>query len=302
MGQLCSSPKANAVSSGGDGAAAEAAAPEFASSCLIPTTPAPFKLVSRREYNHDSTIYEFGLPEGKSLSLPTCACILAIAPGIGADGADVVRPYTPMSDNSLLGKFQLLVKRYPSPRDGVPPGLMSNHLFGLAVGDEVLFKHITFNVKIQYPFVAFKSVSMVCAGTGITPMFQALQRLLDTPGDTTKIAMLYGNKTVEDILLRDELEAYAKKHEDRFRLVMVVGQGKDDEGPPGWHEAGNDSGWIDEEKVAKYCHPPADDTCVFVCGVPPMYNALCGPRDQKEIKEGSTLHKLGYANGSCFKF
>ena len=133
-------------------------------------------------------------------------------------------------------------------------------------------------------------------------MFQALQRLLDTPGDTTKVAMLYGNKTVEDILLRGELEAYAKKHADRFRLVMVVGQGKDDEGPPGWHEAGNDSGWIDEEKVAKYCHPPADDTCVFVCGVPPMYNALCGPRDQKEIKEGSTLHKLGYANGSCFKF
>ena len=298
MGQ-CGAKANNVVT--GEAVAEPSTALEFASSCVIPTTPAPFKLVGRRDYNHDSTIYEFGLPKGKSLSLPTCACILAIAPGIGADGADVVRPYTPMSDNTMLDKFQLLVKRYPSPREGVPPGLMSNYFFGLKVGDEVLFKHIKFNVKIQYPF-AYKTVSMVCAGTGITPMYQALQRVLDTPGDTTQVTMLYGNKTVEDILLRDELEAYAKKHADRFRLVMVVGQAKDDKGPPGWHEAGNDSGWIDEEKVAKYCYPPSESTCVFVCGVPPMYNALCGPRDQKEIKEGSTLHKLGYANSSCFKF
>jgi NAD(P)H-flavin reductase len=207
-----------------------------------------------------------------------------------------------MSDNTLLGKFQLLVKRYPSPKEGVPPGLMSNYLFNLKEGDEVLFKHIKFNVKIQYPFRQYKTLSMICGGTGITPMFQALQRVLDTPGDTTKVVLLYGNKTVPDILLREELEAYAKKHADRFKLVLVVGTRPDMEPPAGWKEAGNEAGWIDQAKVEKHCFPPSDDTCVFVCGVPPMYNAMCGPRGEKGLQEGTILHKLGYTNSSVFKF
>ena len=105
-------------------------------------------LVARREYNHDSTVYTFGLPEGQSLSLPVCACILLKAPGRGRkegggkddfDGSDAVRPYTPMSDNSVLGKFELLVKRY----DG---GAVSSYLYGLDIGAQVEFKHIKFNV------------------------------------------------------------------------------------------------------------------------------------------------------------
>ena len=46
--------------------------------------------------------------------------------------------------------------------------------------------------------------------------------------------------------------------------------------------------------VQKYCFPPAEDTLLFVCGLPPMYEILCGPRTEKEIKEGSVLHQLGY--------
>ena len=40
-------------------------------------------LLAKREHNHDSTIYAFGLPEGKSLELPVCACLLLKAPGRG---------------------------------------------------------------------------------------------------------------------------------------------------------------------------------------------------------------------------
>ena len=53
-------------------------------------------------------------------------------------------------------------------------------------------------------------------------------------------------------------------------------------------------GWIDKAKILKYCFPPAEDTLLFVCGLPPMYEALCGPRTEKAIKEGSVLHQLGY--------
>ena len=59
---------------------------EYASSCYIPTTWLELPLVSRKEVSHDATIYRFGLPEGQSLNLPTCACILLKGPG------DTVRP------------------------------------------------------------------------------------------------------------------------------------------------------------------------------------------------------------------
>ena len=130
-------------------------------------------------------------------------------------------------------------------------------------------------------------------------MYQALQKLLETEGDTSRVALIYGNRTETDILLRKELEALADKHPDRFRLVLVVGERADDPGPPGWT---GETGWVDEAKVKKFCHAPADDTCVFVCGVPPLYNVMCGPRNEKALKEGTVLHNLGYAESSVFKF
>eukprot|EP00965_Chrysotila_dentata_P097095 3209399-Pleurochrysis_carterae.AAC.3 len=81
---------------------------EYASSCWLPTTWVNLPLVSRHEASHDATLYKFGLPEGQSLNLPVCGCLLLRGP------SDVVRPYTPVSDNSMLGGFELLVKRYPS--------------------------------------------------------------------------------------------------------------------------------------------------------------------------------------------
>ena len=57
---------------------------EYASTCFLPTTFVDVPLIEKREYNHDSTIYTFGLPEGKSLELPVCACILLKAPGRSA--------------------------------------------------------------------------------------------------------------------------------------------------------------------------------------------------------------------------
>ena len=47
-------------------------------------------------------------------------------------------------------------------------------------------------------------------------------------------------------------------------------------------------------QVVKYAFPPSADTLLFVCGVPPFYGLMCGPRNEKELKEGSLLHKLGY--------
>lgn len=272
---------------------------EKCSSCYIPTSWLALPLVGKRDYNHDSTIYEFGLPEGQSLELPVCACILLKAPGKGRtdgggkddwDGSDAVRPYTPMSDNSMLGKFELLVKRYEG-------GAVSQYLHGLSVGAPVEFKHIKFNIKKQYPFEGTKTISLVCAGTGITPCFQALLKLLGTPGDDRQVVVLYGNKSAEDILMKDELDSWAKAHPNRLKIVHVVGNQPDEPAPPGWVDTPTytaETGWVDEAKIKKYCFAPSSDTLLFVCGLPNMYQMLCGPRNEADLAEGSTLKKLGY--------
>ena len=37
---------------------------DYASSCYLPTEWTPLTLLEKREYNHDSTLYDFELPEG----------------------------------------------------------------------------------------------------------------------------------------------------------------------------------------------------------------------------------------------
>ena len=74
--------------SGSKPAATLSAEPEYASSCYLPTEWTELPLLSKSEYNHDSTIYEFELPRCTSLNLPACGCILLNAPGAEKDGSD----------------------------------------------------------------------------------------------------------------------------------------------------------------------------------------------------------------------
>lgn len=263
---------------------------EYASSCWLPTTWTSLPLISKTEYNYDSTLYTFGLPEGVSLNLPACGCILLLAPSAEKDGSDAIRPYTPISPNEVTGSFQLIVKRYVG-------GAVSQYLHALEVGAEVSFKHIIFNVKRQYPFEPARSISLLCAGTGIAPIYQALLRLMNTPGDERKVTLLYGNKSPDDILLKDELDAFARQHPDRLKVVHVVGETADAAAPAGWASTDTytaETGWIDETKIRKYCFPPSYDTAVFVCGLPIMYDLWCGPRTEAEVAEGTLLYRLGY--------
>ena len=64
----------------------------------------------------------------------------------------------------------------------------------------------------------------------------------------------------------------------------------------------HEGGWIDEKLVKKYIPPPAADTTVWVCGLPAMYEALCGGRAEAEVAEGSILARLGFESKHVEKF
>mmetsp|Transcript_2264 Transcript_2264/g.7329 ORF Transcript_2264/g.7329 Transcript_2264/m.7329 type:complete len:93 (+) Transcript_2264:122-400(+) len=46
--------------------------------------------------------------------------------------------------------------------------------------------------------------------------------------------------------------------------------------------------------------PPDADSALFVCGPPPMYDLLCGPRGEEELT--GLLADMGYTAGQVHKF
>ena len=75
---------------------------EYASTCCIPTTWISLPLLLIEPYNHDTSIFTFGLPEGRSsLGLPTYACLLMLAPDCEHGGGNAIRPYTPISPSDM---------------------------------------------------------------------------------------------------------------------------------------------------------------------------------------------------------
>jgi len=199
----------------------------------------------------------------------------------------VARAFTPVSSNALIGQFLLAIKVYPD-------GKMSQHMANLPIGDAINFKYFPQCDKVQYPFGA-KTITMLAGGTGIAPMIQALHAILGTEGDDTKVVLLFGNKKREDILGEDLLDDWKSRFPDRLKIVHVLSR------------AGEDSTWlgekgrIDKALLEKYIAPPSQDSKIFVCGPPPMYDALCGPRDKPDELSG-VLADMGYAAAQVYKF
>mmetsp|Transcript_42366 Transcript_42366/g.79389 ORF Transcript_42366/g.79389 Transcript_42366/m.79389 type:complete len:288 (-) Transcript_42366:18-881(-) len=254
--------------------------------CVFGETWSPAKLAERVQLTHDTIFLTFLLPDdSKSLGLSTCACILCMFRET-AEGDPIVRPYTPVSTNAMLGQFQLLVKVYPE-------GKMSQHFQTLPIGSDVSCKHITKNVKIQYPF-GKKNIVMLVGGTGITPMVQALHAILGTKDDTSQVTLFFGNKTQKDILGRDLLDSWTESSAGRLTVIHVLSEAEDDST---WKGA---KGFITREIIEQEGPPKSEEVLLMVCGPPAMYDALCGPRDKPELT--GILADMGYSAEQVFKF
>ena len=257
--------------------------------CQFTTEWTSVPLLERWKVSPTTMVLRFGLPDTtKSLQLSTCACILAHTK---MDEEDVVRPYTPISTNANIGYFDLLVKHYG------PTAKMSRYMHDIMkIGDTLDFKHIEFNVKIQAPFGNPKHICMLVGGTGISPMIQALHAILgSSDAPTTKVTMLYGSKVANDILGSEILEQWSKDYKDRLEVVHILSDEPTENST--WTGL---RGFINQTYIEKYIPPPSDNPLIFICGPPPMYNALSGPREEKEVT--GVLGTMGYQTEHVYKF
>ncbi|KAF5630048.1 NADH cytb-reductase [Fusarium sp. NRRL 52700] len=198
-----------------------------------------------------------------TFSLPTASTILGLPIGqhvtikADVDGESVARSYTPVSNNSDLGVLELVIKVYPDGK------LTSGYLAKLEVGDEVLFRGPKGAMKYR-PNLC-KKIGMIAGGTGITPMFQVIRAICEHDRDTTEISLIYANRTEEDILLREELDRFARKYPKNFKVYYML-----DHPPANWKFG---SGYVTRELMREKLPSPTIDSKVFLCGPPGMVNA-----------------------------
>ncbi|OHE98761.1 hypothetical protein CORC01_05850 [Colletotrichum orchidophilum] len=186
----------------------------------------------------------------------------------------IIRAYTPMSEGTDKGKLHVLVKiYYDAP--GRPGGKMTQALDAIPVGHFVDFKGPI--GKFEYLGNGLCSISgkhrtirrfvMICAGSGITPIFQVLRAVLQDAADPTTCLVLDGNRVEEDILCRTELDALAAAAgPDRCRLMYSLTK----PGPSWTGLTGRMDGSFFEREVGRCRGDAGGDELVLVCGPEPL--------------------------------
>jgi cytochrome-b5 reductase len=224
-------------------------------------TPSPYKLAAIETETHDTKTFRFELPTAATLDMLPGDFLYVHAT---LDGKAVKRAYTPSSLPGTTGYFDLTVKRYHT-------GVVSRYLHDQHIGDTVLMSgplpggHWTDGMA--------KRVGFVAGGTGITPMISIIRWILTKKIDA-ELFLISANKMESDIIFRQEWERNAREYPN-FHCHHVLEQP-----PPGWSGS---TGRITPEILRHHLPAPASDTCLFLCGPPPMVDTL-----------EATLTELGY--------
>ena len=104
---------------------------------------------------------------------------------------------------------------------------------------------------------------MFAAGAGITPLFSVLQHVMNSDVKH-EVSLFYGNSTIADILLREELETWASHPRVTIRHILSDGSLDDD----------MYNGRITASKVSAFCHSLSTSL--------PKKVLLSGPSKMKE--------------------
>jgi hypothetical protein len=141
---------------------------------------------------------------------------------------------------------------------------------------------------------AVTSFAMLCAGTGITPIYQVLCAVLRDPNDLTAIHVIFANRREVDVLLKSELDMLAHAHPTRLHLHYILSQPADaaawlaGDGGAATRSVGQVGGALVADKVP----PHAAGRFALLCGPPGFLTQACDP----------ALEALGYTKDARVYF
>ncbi|PSR87423.1 hypothetical protein BD289DRAFT_452791 [Coniella lustricola] len=246
------------------------------------------KLEDVENVNHNTKKFRFKLPEEDMVSGLNVASALLTKYKPDGDAKAILRPYTPVSDEDTKGFLDLLVKKYEG-------GPMSTHMHDMVPGQRLDFKGPL--PKYAWTPNKHEHIALVAGGTGITPMYQLCRAIFKNPEDKTKVTLVFANVSEQDILLKHEFQELENTYPQRFRAFYTL-----DSPPKDW--AGN-KGYITKELLKTVLpDPKSNNIKVFICGPPPMYKAISGPKVSPKDQGDLTgyLAELGYSKDQVYKF
>ncbi|KAJ5673876.1 hypothetical protein N7462_009315 [Penicillium macrosclerotiorum] len=240
------------------------------------------RLQDIQKVNHNTKRFKFEFPDKDASSGLSLTSALLTYSWPAGQWFPVLRPYTPISNLDQPGSIELMVKQYPN-------GKASSHLHSLKPGDT-----LTFVTALKgYPWTAnkFSHVYLIAGGAGITPIYQLIRGVLSNPHDETKISLVFGVNSEQDLLFQDELEEYKSRFPDRFNYIYTVSHPKQE-------GSSFRKGYVTEELLRDIISRDSDqDTKVFVCGPPRMEDSLVGSRNGQGI-----LGRLGFSKDQIHRF
>ncbi|CAI2177791.1 13893_t:CDS:2 [Funneliformis geosporum] len=234
--------------------------------------------------NHNTRVFRLKFPSALKEPIPIASCI-----HVKDDSTQIMREYTPISPINELNFLDLLIKRYDN-------GHMSRLIHNLKIGDK--FEARGPIVTLPYAPNMKKHIGMICGGTGITPMYQLINYILQNPDDRTKIYLIYANITKEDILLYNDFKELSKNHPKQLKIYYTLDKPPKDEF---WTQG---VGYVSEEMVKENIPAPNEDVLVLVCGPSGMMRKVSGEKasNMSQGLVGGILKKLGYTQEQVFKF
>src|SRR5438309_3668638 len=131
-----------------------------------------------------------------------------------AAGDDTRRSYS-ICTPAGSGRLRVAVKRLPG---GIFSAYASERL---RPGELVEVVTPTGHFNTLLDASQARAYAMVAAGSGITPILSILATILATEPRST-VTLLYGNRTVRDIMFLEELEDLKNSYPDRFTLYHVL--------------------------------------------------------------------------------
>jgi len=100
------------------------------------------------------------------------------------------------------------------------------------------------------------------------------------------MSLIFGNRSIDDILLREELESMAANNAEKFKLHFTVDIAPEDK--DSWKGG---VGFVTMEMLKEKMPAPGPETIVLFCGPPPFTDMM-----KKHLTE------LGYDESMWFKF
>ncbi|KAJ9466594.1 NADH-cytochrome b5 reductase 1 [Diplonema papillatum] len=241
-------------------------------------------LLAKRDLTHNTREFVFSVqppPPGARGPAP-----LALAPGqhVYLEKGGITRPYTPVEHavpNRSAGedeeRLRFVIKIY---ENGALTRALDTQLQpGDSLSAEVRpFTKFVYQGAGWYKAAANESgglawcsdIGLVAGGTGITPVYSIIRKVLSDSADKTRLWLLYANVTPDDILLLPEISRLAAAHPNQLRVWFTVDSVPG--GSPPWPYS---TGYINHDMLGFLPPSSAEPSAVtLLCGPPPMVGSV----------------------------